>query len=261
VERDDLASLAGFFSSANALEPGTTILLGEDAAHHARVRRLEAGAPVYVADGKGAQATGSIVRLGKKDLDIALADVQRSPRPPGIHLLVPIADRDRMLWCAEKCTELGVSSWRPVMWNRSRSVSPRGEGQAFAQRVRARMTSALIQAHAAWLPELRDDAAFDDVLTRLPINGTRLVLDASGTPIAREGLEVPVTIAVGPEGGFEPGEIQALRDASFRVVSLGANILRLETAAVAAVAIVSTKLGSESNFIIRTQLGSSPDGN
>ena len=104
MERDGLASVAGFFSDANALEPGTTIVLGEDAAHHARVRRLEAGAPVYVADGKGAQATGSIVRLGKKDLAIKLDDVRRSPRPPEVHVLVPIADRDRMLWCAEKCT-------------------------------------------------------------------------------------------------------------------------------------------------------------
>lgn len=242
MERDGLASLAGFFSDANALEPGTTIVLGEDAAHHARVRRLEAGAPVYVADGKGAQATGSIVRLGKKDLAIKLDDVRRSPRPPEVHVLVPIADRDRMLWCAEKCTELGASSWRPVMWNRSRSVSPRGEGHAFAQRVRARMTSALIQAHAAWLPEIREDASITDALSFLPADGTRLALDASGDPIALAEVLAPVIIAVGPEGGLEPAELEQLRRARFRVVSLGANILRFETAGVAALAILRTRV-------------------
>jgi len=242
VERDDLTSLAGFFSDASALEPGTAIVLGEEAAHHARVRRLEVGARVYVADGRGAQATGSIARLGKKDLQIALDDVRRSPHAPDVHLLVPIADRDRMLWCAEKCTELGLSSWRPVMWNRSRSVSPRGEGQAFAQRVRARMASALIQARAAWLPEICEDASITDALASLPTGGTRLGLDASGDAIGPEELEVPITIAVGPEGGLEGSELQQLRDARFRVVSLGTNILRFETAAVAALAILRTRV-------------------
>ena len=242
MERDGLAALAGFFASASALESGTTIVLGEEAAHHARVRRLEEGARVYVADGHGAQATGSIARLGKKDIAIALDDVRHSPRPPELHLLVPIADRDRMLWCAEKCTELGVSSWRPVMWNRSRSVSPRGEGQAFAQRVRARMTAALLQSHSAWLPDVGDDATITDAVASLPSGGTRLALDGSGDPIARESFGEPLTIAVGPEGGLEAGELQQLRDASFRVVSIGANVLRFETAAVAAVAIVRAKI-------------------
>jgi 16S rRNA (uracil1498-N3)-methyltransferase len=242
VERDGLASLAGFFSDATALEPGMTILLGDDATHHARVRRLEVGARVYVADGKGAHATGSIARLGKKEIEIAIDDLRHAPRLPEVHLLVPIADRDRMLWCAEKCTELGVSSWRPVMWNRSRSVSPRGEGQAFAQRVRSRMTSALIQAHADWLPEIRGDATITDAIALLPTAGTRLALDTSGDPIVRESLTAPVTIAVGPEGGLEPGELEQLRDARFHVVSLGTNTLRFETAAIAAVAIVNTRV-------------------
>jgi len=242
VERDDLASLAGFFSGAQPLAPGTTVSLGEEAAHHARVRRLEVGEPVVVADGVGARGVGRIVLLAKKDLQVALDRVDRSARPPAVHLLVPIGDRDRMLWCAEKCTELAATSWAPVMWNRSRSVSPRGEGPAFRARVRARMASALVQSHGAWLPEVPDDVSVGDVLTDASPDATRLVLDALGSPIGREAIVAPVKIAVGPEGGIEADELRRLRDARFRPVSLGANVLRFETAAVAALAFVRAAL-------------------
>lgn len=100
------------------------------------------------------------------------------------------------------------------------------------------MRSALVQAHAAWLPEVADDATLERALESVPADGSRLALDIAGEPIAAVDLTAPVTIAVGPEGGIEPTEMQMLRDARFHLVSLGANVLRFETAAVAALAIV-----------------------
>jgi len=245
VERDDLASLAGFFVADQPLAPGVTVSLGDESAHHARVRRLETGAAVFVADGAGARALGHIVRLTKREVEVALDEVHRSPRPPEAHLFVPIGDKDRMLWCAEKCAELGATSWTPVLWSRSRSVSPRGEGSAFRERVRARMRSALVQSHGAWLPDMRDDVSIDGMLASAPPDTTtRLVLDVSGEAIGCEHVAAPVIIAVGPEGGFEADELTRLRDARFRPVSLGANVLRFETAAVAALAIVRAALGA-----------------
>ena len=242
MERDDLASLAGFFFADGALASGSTITLGEDAAHHARVRRLDLNERVWVADGAGTRATGSIIRVTKRAIDIAIDELTHTARMPGAHLLVPIADRDRMLWCAEKITELGATSWRPVLWHRSRSVSPRGEGTAFREKVLSRMRSAIIQAHALWLPDVAADATIDQAIDSLPDAGTRLVLDASGEPIASVRLDPPVSIAVGPEGGFESAELDRLAAARFRAVSLGANVLRFETAAIAALAIVRSVL-------------------
>jgi 16S rRNA (uracil1498-N3)-methyltransferase len=243
VERDDLASLAGFFCGDQPLTPGTKVALGQEAAHHARVRRLEMGELVFVTDGAGARGTGRVVKLTKRDLEVALDDVRRTTRLPEIHMLVPIADRDRMLWCAEKCTELGATSWTPMLWNRSRSVSPRGEGAAFRDRVRARMRSAVVQSHGSWVPDVPDDASIDGALSDAPSVGSRFVLDVCGQPIGGESFSAPVTIAVGPEGGIEPDELRRFREASFRPVSLGANVLRFETAAVAALAIVRAALG------------------
>ena len=241
MERDDLAALAGFFS-AEPLVRGGVARLGEEAAHHIRVRRLAVGDRVYVANGSGAQATGAIARLGKKDADVSLDAVIESARAPAVHVVVPVADRDRMLWCAEKCVELGATSWRPVFFQRSRSVSPRGEGAAFTARVHGRMTSALVQSHEPWMPDVMPDASIVDAIAALPAGGSRIVLDISGAPIALERFAAPVTIAVGPEGGLEPDELQQLRDASFRPVSLGANVLRFETAVVAALAIARAAL-------------------
>jgi 16S rRNA (uracil1498-N3)-methyltransferase len=76
------------------------------------------------------------------------------------------------------------------------------------------------------------------------VHGTRLVLDASGEPILHTKFTAPVTIAVGPEGGFEQHELDGLRAANFRGVSLGANVLRFETAAIAALAIVRSALAA-----------------
>ena len=242
MERDDLASLAGFFSDGAGLVAEATVRLGEEAAHHMRVRRLEVGDVVFLADGAGARATGTITSLTKRDAEVRVAEVATLARPPAVHLLVPISDRDRMLWLAEKGTELGLATWRPVMWRRSRSVSPRGEGSAFATRVGARMRSALLQSHSPWLPVIHEDTSPEAALATLPRGGSRLVLDAGGGPIAAASLEVPVTVAVGPEGGLEPDELQTLMGHGFHRVSLGANVLRFETAAIAALAIVASTL-------------------
>ena len=246
MERDDLASLAGFFCDADAFVRGGVAHLDVDAAHHIRVRRLAVGDRVYVANGRGLQAIGVIARLGKRDADVSVEDVMQSARPGAVHVIVPIADRDRMLWCAEKCAELGATSWRPVMFTRSRSVSPRGEGPSFGTRIRGRMESALIQSHSPWLCDVAPEAPLSDAIAATPVGGTRVVLDVSGAPIAIEKLIEPVTIAVGPEGGFERDELQQLRDASFRPVSLGANVLRFETAVVAALAIARVSLATSS---------------
>ena len=244
MERDGLASLAGFFAKGASFVEGGVIVLDSDAAHHMRVRRLDAGERVFVADGAGAHAIGAIVRISKSDAEVAVESIRRTNQLPLVHMLVPIADRDRMLWCAEKCVELAASSWQPVMWHRSRSVSPRGEGSSFAEKLRGRMESALVQSHSPWLPSIQPDATPDSAIRGADASGTRLVLDASGDPISHTTFSAPVTIAVGPEGGFESHELDALRAANFRAVSLGANVLRFETAAVAALAIVRSALAA-----------------
>ncbi len=221
-----------------ALGAGASVTLGEEAAHHMRVRRLDVGEWVALRDGMGRSGEGRLVRLAKAHAVVELSEVREHPAPPPVHLLVPVADRDRMLWLAEKAVEVGVASWRPVLFRRSRSVGGRGEGAAFQQKVRARMLAALAQSEAAWLPDLHPEAPLDRAVAAAP-PGARWVCDPDGAPLL-DGSVLPgeaASVAVGPEGGLEPDELDALRAAGFRPAALPGNILRFETAAVVAAAL------------------------
>ena len=232
------------FVTNDVLMPNSLCLLDEQAARHMRVLRLEVGQAVALRDGAGGVAEGQLVRLTKAQAQIELRAVGHCYPPPPVHLLIPVADKDRMLWLAEKASELACTSWRPVMWRRSRSVSPRGEGMSFQTRVRSRMQSALAQSEGAWLPQLFPEANVERALLAAP-EGDRVVLDPLGTPLVGPGammLRAPLTLAIGPEGGIEPDEMMSLERAGFRRASIGPTILRFETAAIAALAMARTSL-------------------
>jgi 16S rRNA (uracil1498-N3)-methyltransferase len=246
VDRAGIAAARPNFVTREPLVAGTTCVLDESAARHMRVLRLDPGAPVGVRDGQGAVAEGRLARLSKAQAFVELDVVEHVAPLPPVHLLVPVADRDRMLWLAEKSCELGLTSWRPVLWHRSKSVSPRGEGIVFQGKTRARMENALAQSEGAWLPQIYPEASADRAALATP-PGDRILLLPGGPPLAGPGavaLDEPVTFALGPEGGFETSEIDALLEAGFRVASLSGSILRFETAGILALGIARTLLGA-----------------
>ena len=237
MERTRTAPLATFFMTEEPLEPRVQVSLGDTVARHLRVRRLGTGTTIALVDGAGRRATAMVVREAKDSVTAEISEVDELPPLPEVHLMVPVADRDRMLWLAEKVAELGVTSWRPVMWRRSRSVQPRGEGPMFGAKVRARMVAALEQSGGAYLPRIYPEAPLPRAISAVP-QGTRLVLDPAAAPVFGVPVTAPVTLALGPEGGLEDTEKAELHDAGFTAVSLGPGILRFETAGAAGAAIV-----------------------
>jgi 16S rRNA (uracil1498-N3)-methyltransferase len=237
VERTRTAPLATFFMTEEPLEPRAQLSLGDAVARHLRARRLGAGTTIALVDGAGRRATAMVVREARDSVIAEINDIEEHPPLPEVHLMVPVADRDRMLWLAEKVAEVGVTSWRPVMWRRSRSVQPRGEGPVFSAKVRARMIGALEQSGGAYLPQIYPDATPSRAISAVPSQGTRLVLDPAAPPVFGVPVTAPVTLALGPEGGLEDAEKAELRDAGFIPVSLGPGILRFETAGAAGAAI------------------------
>jgi 16S rRNA (uracil1498-N3)-methyltransferase len=248
VHRTGIGASRPNFVTGEQLVAGSTCVLNESAARHMRVLRLEPGALIGVRDGQGTVAEGKLARLSKTAAHIDIETVEHIAPLPPVHLLVPVADRERMLWLAEKACELACTSWRPVLWHRSKSVTPRGEGIVFQGKTRARMESALAQSEGAWLPQIFPEASAERAALATPV-GDRIVLDPSGPPLAGDesiSIGAPVTIALGPEGGFEASELEVLSAAGFRTASIGRTILRFETAGVAALAIVRTVLGDSS---------------
>ena len=240
VEQRDRVAVATFFAG-EPMSAGRVTTLGEGEAHHARVLRVALGDRVRLVDGAGMIGLGQIVKVAKGGTMVEIETLDHVEPPPVIHLMLPIADRDRMLWLAEKATELGLFSWRPVLWRRSRNVTPRGEGVGFQSRVRARMVSALTQCGGAWLPVLYPDAPPERALAACPA-GARWLLDAQGEPATALPVHAPITIALGPEGGLEPGERVDMIAAGFTPVKLAPLTLRFETAGIAALGIVRAAL-------------------
>jgi 16S rRNA (uracil1498-N3)-methyltransferase len=237
VERHRQSQLATFFTDG-PIEVGSSVALSESAAHHARVRRLEPGDAVRLTDGRGRFATGTIAAIQRGAVIVDVGDAIDVAPPPAVHLRAPVADRDRMLWLAEKAAELGVETWQAVHFKRSASVSPRGEGPAFAAKVRARMIGALEQSGGVWLPTMLPDTTPGE-LTLAP-GELGILLDQDGAPLTSflglPSRTAPV-ILLGPEGGLEAGEISELTAAGWRTASLAETTLRFETAGVAALAV------------------------
>jgi 16S rRNA (uracil1498-N3)-methyltransferase len=84
---------------------------------------------------------------------VEIGEVEDVAPLPEVHLMVPVADRDRMLWLRKK-RGARRHQLAPVLWRRSRSVTPRGEGPMFGAKVRGRMISALEQSGGAHLPQI-----------------------------------------------------------------------------------------------------------
>ncbi|MDB4891898.1 MAG: Ribosomal small subunit methyltransferase [Gemmatimonadetes bacterium] len=246
VEREDRAPV-GTFHAPGAWQRAERVELDANAAHHAGVKRLVVGDVVRLSSGDGRRALGEIAELSKRRFVVALLDdqIEHALAPPRVELWAPVGDRERMLMLAEKSVELGASVWRPIVYNRSRSVTPRGEGDAFRDKVKLRQIGALEQCGGAWLPEMHSETTLDAALASTGIAGRgSLLLDAHGESFVDvvQSLEMPVRIAMGPEGGLEESERAQFIRAGWRPVSLGANVLRFETAGIAALAIVRSHL-------------------
>ena len=243
MERARGASV-GTFYAPGAWRSGERVELDASAARHASVKRLSPGETVRITNGAGRRALGVIEELSKRACIVLIdrGEVEQLQPPSYVELWAPVGDRERMLMLAEKCVELGLSSWRPIVYARSRSVSPRGEGESFGEKLRLRQVSALEQSGGAWLPAMHAETSLATALAEVESGApsAKVVLDVDGEALAdvmRSGRE-RVVIALGPEGGLEDVERAAFIAHGWRPASLGHNILRFETAGIAALAVL-----------------------
>lgn len=234
----------GTFYAPGEWRSGERVELDAAAAHHASVKRIAAGDLVQLTNGAGRRGSGVVDSVSKRSCVISLASeaIEEVDPPAHVELWAPVGDRDRMLLLAEKAVELGLSSWRPIVYARSRSVTPRGEGEAFREKLRLRQISALEQSGGAWLPEVHSELSLDAALGSIDSSAMarRILLDVDGESLGSIAAESrgAAAIALGPEGGLEERERAALITHGWRPVSLGRNVLRFETAGIAALAVL-----------------------
>jgi 16S rRNA (uracil1498-N3)-methyltransferase len=220
---------------AGSLEPGTTVALDARETHHGRVRRTAVGDRVRLVDGAGTEAEGVVASCGA-EVVVEVATLRRVGRPAVTTVAVGAGDRDRFGWMVEKLTELGVTTVVPVITERSSTVATRLR-PTHVERLQRRADTAIKQCGALWLPQILPPVTLREFVEAPGLaheDGTRWAA-RHGAPFPVETIgNRPVSIAVGPEGGWTGEEETLLERHAFLAVGLSPNVLRFETAAVAA---------------------------
>lgn len=242
-----MADLPRFFLPEDSFS-GKDIIVTGDALRHLRlVLRLKEGAQAIVLDGSG---TCSMVRFSSICRDAARAEALSTWRetetalPVCLQQAIPKGDKFELI--LQKATELGVTTFQPVITERS---VPRLDPKRLmkrCQRWSKIISEAARQSRRAILPHLDPVFNLDEVLKSHSEN-LRLVLWEAGAISLADRLPqkrpTGVTLLVGPEGGFAHREIKLIEEAGYLAVHLGPRILRTETAGLAATSILQYLYG------------------
>ena len=231
---------------ADAWTTTTATLTGEQAAHLARVLRAEPGQVFDVVAG-GFLHRAQITSVAEDRIVFELHEELESDAALPLHLLLAVFKFDHMEWAIEKATELGVWRVTPVVARRTEKHL----AQAAAKRVerwRRIALEASKQSRRTTVPEIADPVGLKQALeqerspTRILLSeteqGTTLTAALANAKASTE--ESDTALAIGPEGGWTPEEMALFTQHQWQPVTLGPRILRAETAAIAAIAIVSS---------------------
>lgn len=221
------------------------IRLDDDQSHYVQhVMRGQPDERVALFNGRDGQWTGRIAAMTKKAVEIAVESQTRPQAAEGdLWLLAAPLKKDCTDLVAEKAAELGVAVLWPVSTERTIA------GRINADRLEARLREAAEQCERLSLPHLRPLTPLTTVLSQWPQNRALIHLDETGGPPLKTILDslpdgAPPALLVGPEGGFTPHERDLLARLPFvRAASLGPRILRAETAAIAALAVIQAVAG------------------
>jgi 16S rRNA (uracil1498-N3)-methyltransferase len=234
----------------DALPGGSSFTLAGSEGHHAAdVQRLRVGEQLILADGRGGTAVGEVTGVGKGRVDVTItARDYTDPPDPRLVVVQGIAKGDRGELAVQAMTEIGVDEIVP--WAASRSVAQwRGErGVKSRDKWAATAREAAKQARRAWLPLVTGDpdCSTKQVAARLHDAAAAFVLHEEATE-RLTAVELPrageIVLVVGPEGGISDAELDTFAAAGASVVRLGGAVLRTSTAGMAALSVLSVRLG------------------
>ena len=224
------------------LAPGSLRIDGPAAHYLLSVMRLKPGEPVKLFDDRTGEWLATVAESGKRDLRVDVADLLR-PREavPDLWLCAAPLKKGRVDWMAEKACELGAARLVPVVTRRTVVDRPNTE------RLRAHMIEAAEQCGRTAVPEVAEPVKLAALLRDWPAGRVLFFADEAGGAPALETMRAhpgAAAVLIGPEGGFDDDErSRLLKLPRVKRISLGPRILRADTAAVAALAVVQACLG------------------
>ena len=242
-----------FFVERESWAEGRVAITGSDAHHIAQVLRLKRGDVVAVADGTGRVGRLKIERVGGEAVEGIVVEETESAAQvgPPITLAQGLVKGRKFEQVIQKAVELGVSRVVPLSTARTVVRLKGDRAEERLERWRRIAMEAAKQCRRPQVPDIAPLATVEEFLAGLPpptAGELRLLLwEEASEPLrevlARSGKPSSVVCLVGPEGGFEQNEASEATEAGFTPASLGARILRAETATVALLAILQHAFG------------------
>jgi len=231
------------------LHVGRVALAGSEAHHLAHVLRLRPGQLVTLFDGQGKTAEAVVVGVRRQDVDLDVQSVRQADRwESGVTVATAAPKANRLQWLVEKCTELGADRLIPVQWRRS--VAGKGSEPDRLGKWRRWAIEACKQSRRPFVPEICETMRLNQLLASLNrydlclaggVNSECVGFDQLAQRVRSAGR---ILLVVGPEGGFDDGELLAIKRSGATFVKLGRTVLRTETAATALLAATVAIRGS-----------------
>jgi len=219
-------------------EQGVVLSPGES--HHlVRVLRMKAGDRVSVLDGCGRTARAVLADASKNGVSLEFQSVTSTPSPrPRIMLVQALIKNNRMDWVIQKMVELGVAELYPFLADRSEIKIEQARKESRRTRMKTIAMSALKQSGHAWLPAIHEPISLEQSLEQLPANARIFYgsIEAPSVPFRNalrqsdQATPESVALIIGPVGDLSAREYDLLHESKAQPVSLGKQILRVETA-------------------------------
>lgn len=242
------------FFSAQPLPPPSAgaddFELGEDIARHLQVLRIGVDDQVTLFDGSGGEWNAVVSNIDKRRARVRLIafDAVERESPLTITLVQSLATGDKMDFIVQKAVELGVSAIQPITSERATLKLTGERAQKRVVHWQSVAQAACEQCGRNRIPFVAEIISFEAWIGNAT-DGLRLVLHPQGQSslIGNVNATTPVSIMVGPEGGFSDHEVALTAQHGIQAVDMGPRVLRTETAGLAALAALNAVCGDFQN--------------
>ncbi len=234
-----------FFVEPEAVQADEVHFSPETSRQISHVLRLRTGSRVMVLDNSGFEMLTDLVDVNDGECVGRVVQKEQCKTEPQTKLLMilSLTQREKFEWMLQKCTEVGASAFLPMITSRSLSQKKSDASSKYA-RWKTILKEAAEQSGRGIIPELRDVEDFDEVIKNVTRQYSLCLMAWESEhqkkldDLLREHRAEKIAVMIGPEGGFAEEEVERAAGAGFHPVTLGNRILRMETAAVVAAALV-----------------------
>lgn len=225
----------------------TAVITGADAHHIARVLRMRIGEPLVLCDGKGMDYHSEIQAVDDREVVLRVTSRTATVSEPSVQVTLyqGLPKSEKMDWIVQKAVELGVARIVPVAMLRSVVKLSAADGEKKRVRWQKIAAEAAGQSGRGCIPVVEAPLSLKQVAAQLQ-QPTVVFYEGGGEPLSRHiNRTTPsVSVVIGPEGGFDSAEIEALTANGAVVATLGKRILRCETAPIAALSVIMQLTGN-----------------